>query len=306
MTKRYGSGRDKPPRLRLLNEETDAEKYKRLGWDPRKTYEENMGREGVYDRPGEEFDPTGRYENEGAPTQAVQNLAAQGRGEDTEIAHVARGEYVIPRSMQTPELLAVLRRAAAEANIPFETLWVGSRRNSINPNTGAPEFGVAGEENQEDGITLEPPGPLTMPSKLQRELDSNQKLFDSQMRNRTDAISALQNSNVRAFLDTVSETEGNTNYNSRYGKNPPFTDFSQYPGSPGGQSPSGRYQIDWKTYNDVAPKMGITDFSPQSQDLIAAYLLQHHKQDKPGPNALDHLRGRNIDGALEGTSYRWA
>ncbi len=73
--------------------------------------------------------------------QQARDLAAQGRGEDTEIAHVARGEFVVPEALQTPEVLAVLCQAAANANIPLERLRIGSRANSINPNTGAPEFG---------------------------------------------------------------------------------------------------------------------------------------------------------------------
>lgn len=69
-------------------------------------------------------------------------LAAQGRGDDTEIAHVARGEVVIPEALQTPELLNVLRRAAKAQGIPLERFRVGSRGNSINPNTGVSEFGL--------------------------------------------------------------------------------------------------------------------------------------------------------------------
>ncbi len=71
----------------------------------------------------------------------AQELAAQGRGEDTEIAHVARGEYIIPEALQTPEVLAALHRAAADCGVPLERLNVGHAMNSINPNTGAPEFG---------------------------------------------------------------------------------------------------------------------------------------------------------------------
>lgn len=72
--------------------------------------------------------------------QQVRELAAQGRGEDTEIAHVARGEFVVPEAMQTPEVLAALRQAAADVNIPFDRLRIGSASNSINPETGVPEF----------------------------------------------------------------------------------------------------------------------------------------------------------------------
>ena len=77
----------------------------------------------------------------------AQALAAQGRGGDTEIAHVALGELVIPELLQTPELIDALRRAAAESGIPFDRLRVGSRRNSINPETGAAEFGISTPED---------------------------------------------------------------------------------------------------------------------------------------------------------------
>jgi len=70
----------------------------------------------------------------------ARELAARGRGEDTEIAHVELGELVIPRALQNPEVLTALRRAAAAHNIPLEMLSVGNAMNRINPNTGASEF----------------------------------------------------------------------------------------------------------------------------------------------------------------------
>lgn len=76
--------------------------------------------------------------------QQARELAAQGRGEDTEIAHVARGELVVPWALQNPEVIAVLQRTAAAHGIPFEMLSVGSAMNRINPNTGAPEFWFEG------------------------------------------------------------------------------------------------------------------------------------------------------------------
>jgi hypothetical protein len=71
----------------------------------------------------------------------AQQLAAEGRGGDTEIAHVARGELVIPRQLQNPDVLAALTRAAAAHNIPLEMLSIGNPMNRINPETGMPEFG---------------------------------------------------------------------------------------------------------------------------------------------------------------------
>jgi len=74
--------------------------------------------------------------------EAAQQLANEGRGEDTEVAHVARGEIVLPRVLQSPEVMEALARAASAHNIPLGRLLVGNARNSINPNTGVAEFGI--------------------------------------------------------------------------------------------------------------------------------------------------------------------
>jgi hypothetical protein len=82
-------------------------------------------------------------------------LAAQGRGEDTEIAHVALGEIVVPEALQTPEFMAALERAAETEGISIDRLRVGGRRNRINPNTGAPEFDPTKYEGADmEGITV--------------------------------------------------------------------------------------------------------------------------------------------------------
>jgi hypothetical protein len=67
-------------------------------------------------------------------------LALQGRWGDTELAHVTPGEFVIPRSMQTPELWAKLHAAALQAGIDPARMVVGTSRNSVNPLTGQLEF----------------------------------------------------------------------------------------------------------------------------------------------------------------------
>jgi penicillin-insensitive murein endopeptidase len=50
---------------------------------------------------------------------------------------------VVPHQFQTPEFMAALNRAAAEHDIPLEMLSIGNAMNSINPNTGAAEFGIS-------------------------------------------------------------------------------------------------------------------------------------------------------------------
>lgn len=72
-------------RVRLLSEEDDEAKA-RKGYDPRKTAAENAGLESVMDRPDEDLD--GPYAD---PAVMARTLAREGRGGDTEIAHVTRG-----------------------------------------------------------------------------------------------------------------------------------------------------------------------------------------------------------------------
>lgn len=94
----------------------------------------------------------------GGLLQQIQSriIALQGRGGDTEVAHVTPGEIVLPKSLQTPEVLAALREAAEEAGMPVDQLRVGSNRNSINPDTGQSEFADSPQEEIEE-ITITAP-----------------------------------------------------------------------------------------------------------------------------------------------------
>ena len=74
--------------------------------------------------------------------QQAEQLAAAGRGGDTEIAPVARGEIVLPVQLQNDDVLNAIQHACRPYGVPIEMLKVGNALNSINQNTGAPEFGV--------------------------------------------------------------------------------------------------------------------------------------------------------------------
>ncbi len=73
-------------------------------------------------------------------------LALQGRGGDTRIAHVTRGEQVIPTALQTPEVMTALARAAKQAGLDPRRFQVGQGR--INPRTGHEEFADSPEHSQ--------------------------------------------------------------------------------------------------------------------------------------------------------------
>jgi len=89
-------------------------------------------------------------------------LAAQGRGGDTEVAHVTPGELVLPPDLQTPELMALLQDAADARGIDVARLFVGNVRNSINPRTRTREFKAIDPNNPDPTIetfTVTAPAP---------------------------------------------------------------------------------------------------------------------------------------------------
>jgi hypothetical protein len=56
------------------------------------------------------------------------------------VAHLTPGEMVLPRSLQTPELMKHIASLAARQGLDPARLAVGHRANSINPRTGTREF----------------------------------------------------------------------------------------------------------------------------------------------------------------------
>ena len=68
-------------------------------------------------------------------------LAEEGRGGDIVMGHLTPGELVIPTEMiEDPEIMAVLEDAFNAYDMDMERYVVGSQANSINPDTGYPEF----------------------------------------------------------------------------------------------------------------------------------------------------------------------
>jgi muramidase (phage lysozyme) len=117
----------------------------------------------------------------------------------------------------------------------------------------------------------------------------------------------LQSPNVRAFLNAIAEAEGG-DYDFRYGAvrgkcNDPwrFTDFSTHPGpGRGGRvTAAGRYQETIATWREMAAKMGLSDFSPETQDLVAVEILRTI-------GVLDDIERGDLAAALDKASHRWS
>lgn len=100
---------------------------------------------------------------------------------------------------------------------------------------------------------------------------------------------------IKAFLDTIAAAEGtvitnhhcsrDAGYRSIVGCNLSaenlFTDYETHPniskfvGKNLRSDAAGRYQILSSTWNWVAPKIGVSDFYPETQDRIAQWLINY-------------------------------
>lgn len=109
--------------------------------------------------------------------------------------------------------------------------------------------------------------------------------------------------NVKKFLDFLGRAEG-ADYNTIVGGGK-FTDFRAHPRviglttKEGTSTAAGKYQIVGSTYDEIAPKLGIRDFTPDSQDRIAIELIRRK-------GALEDVRSGNFDAAIGKLGNIWA
>ena len=115
--------------------------------------------------------------------------------------------------------------------------------------------------------------------------------------------------NVKAFLDTISYSEGtykypNNGYNTMFtGKQ--FTGFKDHPriilGTALKSDAAGRYQIMSYTWDGVKKQFipELADFSPSSQDLAACQLLSNR-------NSLNNIVAGEFDIAVQKCCLEWA
>lgn len=109
--------------------------------------------------------------------------------------------------------------------------------------------------------------------------------------------------NVKKFLDFLGRAEG-ADYNTIVGGKQ-FTDFRAHPRvvglrtAEGPSTAAGKYQIVGTTYDEIAPKLGIRDFTPDSQDRIAIELIRRK-------GALEDVRNGNFDAAVGKLGGIWA
>ena len=117
------------------------------------------------------------------------------------------------------------------------------------------------------------------------------------------APSSSYHPNVSKFLGLLSNAEG-AGYGTVVGGGS-FGGFDQHPRvvglrtADGPSTAAGRYQITKTTYDDVAPKLGIKDFSPASQDRIAIELIRRN-------GAYDDVVNGDFQSAMKKLGGVWA
>ncbi|BAZ18449.1 hypothetical protein NIES4071_103340 (plasmid) [Calothrix sp. NIES-4071] len=116
---------------------------------------------------------------------------------------------------------------------------------------------------------------------------------------------------MSAFLATIRWAETGTSDKSSYNKlvfNSTFNDFSTHPkikqcapinGRRVCSTAAGAYQMLDISWNDVAPKLGLKDFTPPSQDRMAIEYIRRNK-------AIDDVESGNVEMAFCKVGKVWA
>ena len=115
--------------------------------------------------------------------------------------------------------------------------------------------------------------------------------------------------NVQKMLDLIANAEGvNHGYNTLFG-NGRFSDFSAHPnqskqftqtdGKQNSTTAAGRYQFLKSTWDGVAKKLGLEDFSPKNQDIAAVALLAEN-------GALPYVLRGDLQTAVKKSGGTWA
>ena len=112
---------------------------------------------------------------------------------------------------------------------------------------------------------------------------------------------------AQTLLNTIASGESGGDYAREYGSLPDMTSFSDHPDVetqlPDGTTTSaaGRYQFEVDTWRRLQKQLGLTDFSPKSQDQAAWQLAQDTYRSQSGRDLLADLQQRNpqVDAAIQ-------
>lgn len=135
----------------------------------------------------------------------------------------------------------------------------------------------------------------------------------AQIKRKADNEYLLAYPQIQAMLYAIGESEGADYGTLVFGsrKNSEISDFSTHPANKGfirtavingkriSSTAAGKYQFLIGTWRELVAALGLTDFSPHSQDLAAIELLRRN-------GAIDHLLQNNFSGAVNAVRRVWA
>jgi len=110
--------------------------------------------------------------------------------------------------------------------------------------------------------------------------------------------------NINIYLDMLNKAEGSPDSNTIVGGKK-FNDLSKHPGivglvtQEGPSTAAGKWQITKSTYDTIAPKIGVTDFTEPSQKKIAIKLIEDN-------NALEDVKKGDWNSANAKLGKVWA
>ncbi len=114
--------------------------------------------------------------------------------------------------------------------------------------------------------------------------------------------------NLVAFLALIRQFESRNRYDVLYGGQT-FSDYSQHPNIPVPinlpgyegkvSTAAGAYQFIHRTWQNLAERLGLTDFTPASQDAAAVELLIEI-------GAMQAIQSGDFDAAMRAASSQWA
>ena len=123
--------------------------------------------------------------------------------------------------------------------------------------------------------------------------------------------SQLDKPNIKAFLKMIQHSEGTDNpkgYNTLFGGEV-FDSFADHPNTPFHYTnkvgmtlittAAGAYQITHTTWAALQAKLGLTDFTPQSQDIAALELISEK-------DCIHLIVDGNFKAAIDGVRAIWA